>query len=522
MTNDSTLTTTIGILVVHGMGEQQKAEHLIAVAQSLVRAWQCMYGRSNVLELCSSRENEQESSCKQSGTGRTVTVLIKSDHGTNETKVELKEVYWADLDENPQGSWNQFRHQLTFWCWGLSLWNRKRKDIDPKRLPGSAKMFEPGPIGKRHIFLTRVRLFGVGVAFLFLGVTWELLRFIARRLRIVIGGSGVLVRYLGDVQLYTENRYRFRPAQAKSTDAPRDAIRRRMIDGLLEMSLKSYDRWYILAHSLGSVVAHNGLMELADALPNYLHCEQWERAQQKGLTRIGPETTDRKMRPARPPWLELGAAIDRTALFKNLKGFCTYGSPLDKFATIWPAVVPINCDTKPLAGCEWINVFDRMDPVGAKLDFFDKGECFKPKKNIAYKASWLFLLAHNSYLRAVSKDGFAARLSQWVMKGECFDSEKSKKFSGGNGRVAVRIVWWFVLSSLAASPYIWLANQISCCGIHNAFEFLISAVMDFICFLASIFSSKIDLIAVMCVLGIIFVPIALAFGIGAICGRRKP
>lgn len=519
-------TERIGILVVHGMGEQEPHEHLNDVAKSLVRACQCKYGRSNVLELNDAHDQINESSCTECGMKRRITILVRSDCATfSETKIELQEVYWADIDEDPQGSWNQFKHQIAFWCWAFSQWGRKRYSLLDTGLPGSKRMREPGPVGNGTMLCTRCRLFGVGVAFLLLGMSWELLRFIVRRLRIVIGGSGVLARYLGDVLLYTENRYRYRPSNVKTTDAPRDAIRRRMVGGLLEMSLKSYDRWYILAHSLGSVVAHNALMELAEALPNYLDREQWDRTQQNDHTCKGPETENRKMRPARPPWLANDDAIKRATLFKSLKGFCTYGSPLDKFATLWPAVVPINCDTKPLAGCEWINVYDPMDPVGAELNLYDKGKPFKPR-NITYNASLLFLLAHNKYLQRSSSDAFAARLAQWVVEGKCFDSTNSKKFDRGPMRVFLRstlqIAWWFVLSALAASPYIWLLIMATCSDWYSTVLGSDGVVSRFFDWLVKCCSSEFDTGAILGTFGTLAGTIVVIFAICVIFARRKP
>lgn len=45
-------------------------------------------------------------------------------------------------------------------------------------------------------------------------------------------------------------------------EPPRAAIRRRMVPTMVDVAAAGYDRWYILAHSLGSVVAWNGLMEI--------------------------------------------------------------------------------------------------------------------------------------------------------------------------------------------------------------------------------------------------------------------
>ena len=174
---------------------------------------------------------------------------------------------------------------------------------------------------------------------------------------------------------------------------------------------------------------------------------------------VGPDVAGREMRPARPNWLENTDAINRSVLFERLEGFFTLGSPLDKFATLWPAIVPINKDIEALAGCDWINVHDRMDPVAAQLDRF--GKEFSPS-NIPYKASNWFIFAHIRYLRRTTEDGFAARLGEWSMAGKPFNEKISGKFGGGDARTAAKCVWWIGLSGLASFPLIWLVQKM--CG----------------------------------------------------------
>ena len=433
----------IGILVVHGIGEQKECEHRDAVARSLVQAWQKQHGRSNVIQLGKPPVKS----------GEPVKVVIrKGANAGTMVKVDIREVYWGDADENPQSSGQRFGHSLGFWRWGLSQWAVKR--YSRSALTGAKGMCEPVPPRESFIPVwVRVKLFGVGIAFALLGVTWELLRFLLRRLRVVVAGSSVLARYLGDVALYTEDEYRFRPEAVKLTDAPRDAIRRRMVRGLVEMACGEYTRWYVVAHSLGSVVAYNGLMELQEALPNYLDQSDWTgiAARRPRLRSKGDDVSCWSMKPPRPCWLDGEDAIDRGELFKGLTGFFTYGSPLDKFATLWPAIVPINKDPEPLENCKWINVHDRMDPVAGSLDRFGQCPGIEPC-NVAYKSSCLFILAHIRYLDNRSRhEGLAERLAEWITEGVWCEGD-SRRFGGGFGRKLVRWLYWFVLSTLALLP----------------------------------------------------------------------
>ena len=439
-------TERIGVLVVHGLGEQAKCAQRDAMAETLVRVWVSQYGRTSVTEI---GDRPQEGD-------KPVRIMIRNGEGLKQTlEIEIKEVYWADTDENPIGSGQRIVHQLDFWRWGLSQWAVKRYPLEKSGLRGSENMSELVRKGESHVpSWVRLKLFVVGIAFALLGVTWELMRFLVRRLHIAMPGTGVLARYLGDVALYTENRYRYRPTTVALTDAPRDAIRRRMVRGLVDMASCRYDRWYVVAHSLGSVIAHNGLMEIDEALPNYLD----DRDYPTGFEKQGSDVSTWTMRPPRPHWLSDRDAIDRQKLFNGLQGFCTYGSPLDKFATLWPAIVPVNENAGPLKDCQWINVFDRMDPVAGSLDGFGQGNGFSPC-NVPYRSSWWFLLAHTAYLKSAKNgDGFADRLGKWIAEGDGFATDLNGRFGGSNARSVVRWLWWYVLSSGALSPLAWLVS----------------------------------------------------------------
>lgn len=56
----------------------------------------------------------------------------------------------------------------------------------------------------------------------------------------------------------------------------------------------------------------------------------------------------------------------------TLAGLVTYGSPLDKFAMLWPAVIPNIRDQRAFARGTWLSFYDATDPVAGHLDAFDK------------------------------------------------------------------------------------------------------------------------------------------------------
>jgi hypothetical protein len=130
-----------------------------------------------------------------------------------------------------------------------------------------------------------------------------------------------------------------------------------------------------MAHSLGTVVAYNALMDAEDILPNYLTHEEWtDRALQPFKKRVAPaDECALPQEPRRPPWLAPGEGLERSLLFEHLEGFLTIGSPLNKFAALWPAIVPMHRDPVSGNSIPWVNVADAQDIVGGPLTLFANG-----------------------------------------------------------------------------------------------------------------------------------------------------
>ena len=261
------------------------------------------------------------------------------------------------------------------------------------------------------------------MVFLLTAITLNLLNAVLRGLRLGRLTSDVLYRYVGDVKLYQD---RGRPGKGPLEDRGlprRVAIRRRMVTTLVTVACGNYDRWYVLGHSLGSVVAFNGLMETAHALPNYL--SETALAGAQGFRKPDPNANPRDvkhMSPRRPVWIcDDRCTLDRKDLFSGLRGFVTYGSPLDKFAFLWPQIVNVNTDHRAFAeGFEWINIFDHTDPVAGRLDAFKGafGTNGGPR-NFAYKACWALLWSHKRYLkRGADPDSASRKLLAWIVDGK--------------------------------------------------------------------------------------------------------
>lgn len=429
----------IGILVVHGIGEQRQFEHLEEVVRNIASALQAdtsldsVHVNVNIIGDAPYRAEQQT----WQGEGTATAIIEVVDQIQRRTNLEFREVWWSDLDEP-----NSFQTFLSFWGWGLSLWTKPPYDKTSvgtaekdMRLPGRTSENEgqllPGqnePLQPWH----RLYLFLVSFVILIL---LPLLWILGRALRSILGieiRPDILVEYLGDVKLYQQDaRERKGPLVDLGRNPPRVSIRRRIIKSLVEMALENYDRWYVLSHSLGTVVAFNGLMETEKALPNYLRQSLWEKWRYKHQNKIkgkNPLTEDEKekMLPQRPSWLVDDDIIDRKELFSKLKGFMTYGSPLSKFAVLWPSIVLLNKDESVFSkDFEWINVFDPTDPVSDFTRFFDskngKNSPFNPR-DIPYKADQIHLLSHGQYLtfNPKRKNPLVRQISQWLLNGNKF------------------------------------------------------------------------------------------------------
>jgi hypothetical protein len=446
----------VGILVVHGIGEQCQFEHLEEVVRNVTSALQTdvniTSAQVNINVSKDAPYRAQQQTWRGEGTPTAIIEVI--DTSNKQTNLEFREVWWSDLDEP-----NSIKTLLSFWTWGLSLWTKPRYErrTDTKnpntevprnpdrRLPGrgckEAKEHLPEE-GEPVYLIHRVYLLIVSlVVLLLLPFLWVLGRVLRSLLGLEIRPD-LLVEYLGDVKLYQQDAREGKgPLVDLGKAPPRFSIRRRFIKALVEMSLEKYDSWYILSHSLGTVVAFNGLMEVETALPRYLDQKLWKRwcrkhpGQVKGQLTAAQKEAQKYLLPQHPSWLshDNDDIISRKELFRNLKGFLTYGSPLSKFAVLWPLVVPLNVDESVFReDFEWINVFDPTDPVSDFTRFFDskngKDSPLTPRE-IPYKAEKIHLLSHGQYLtyNPKRKHPLVCQVSQWLLTGEKFEKPQIQK-----------------------------------------------------------------------------------------------
>ncbi len=419
-----TQTTRVGVLLVHGIGEQCQFEHLEEVVRSTASVLQTDPQLDVHININTSADAAYGANQQTWRAENIATAAIEvRDTNNTLTILEFKELWWADLDE-PTNWWSQLR----FWGWALSLWTKPQ--YDPLYF-GTAKETMRLPSLKKQN--TRISIWNRGYLYIVSFVVFlilPLLSLLSTFLRNILGSEirpDILVQYLGDVNLYQQDAREGKGPIVDLGNKPRVSIRRRLVKAYVEMSLENYDRWYVLAHSLGTVAAFNGLMEADNALPNYLSQNLWQKWSQQHPTKakqpLTPEQA-RKMLPKRPAWLQNDDIIDRQSLFSKFRGFMTYGSPLSKFAVLWPGIVPLNLDESVFVPqFEWLNVFDPTDPVADFTKYFNSANnsSINPKE-IPYKAGKVHLLSHTEYFafNPQRKNPLVKQVAYWLYEGKSF------------------------------------------------------------------------------------------------------
>ena len=439
----------LGVILVHGIGEQKRFAHLDSELRGLIEGFKRRPGARVTVEILSGSavtyNAEQDTWAGGSDPSARVTV-VEPDRAV---EINVHEVWWADVNEP-----YSLAKQVRFWLWGLSMWSFPRS---PGRddLPGYREAMLTPQTPEQTAFdrgFVRAQLFMAGTFFLVAAFSLGAAVFFAKRLFGLEPPDfvRVFVNYISGVKLYNQstrqgsgflpNRHGFLDTL---DDPPRFSIRRRMIQAVVAVGArppgKAYDRWYVLGHSLGSIVSFNGVMEPGQSFANYLTRDSWDELKANGFAgparpaphdppdwvKVPPGT----MSPTRPVWLADNELVYRDKIFANFRGLLTYGSPLGKFAELWPARVPVN-KVEPIFSdkVKWINVYDGRDPVSGLMKAFN-AEVLAPEgvtprhcptlQGFGYAASSVLLLSHIRYLktRGETKQQLPDVLADWLMTG---------------------------------------------------------------------------------------------------------
>jgi len=432
---------TVGVILVHGVGEQRRYEHLSGETRNLLDALRALAnatpGAQIDVEIMSGQQSSYLADQDTWEGGAAVRVIARG-LAPKEIHFHFHEVWWGDVNET-----YSLAKQFRFWLWGLSVWRYPEKTASTL---ASAQYVAP-PIRPRGSWSTpwiRARLFGVSAVFTLLGFSIGTVSFLLKRL-FDLDAPALLVtitNYVSGIKLYNQRR-RFGsgliPNDDEFLDAigepPRVSIRRRMIRTIAEVACSDYERWYVFAHSLGSIAAFNGLMETDWAWPGYLSEARWNALLNHspplaGAPRRDWNIDDGKTVPARPTWAGNNVAY-RRRIFERFRGLVTYGSPLEKFAAIWPARVPISRTRGFAQGTEWINVFDPIDPVSGVLKSFSAQpeHCCPRPQNVGYAASPILLLSHIRYFTPKGlRPDLATSVARWLLGAAGVPGSKNNTF----------------------------------------------------------------------------------------------
>lgn len=496
----------VGVVLVHGIGEQKRFEHLDSQVRSIIAALKVRARNANhpkatpddesvpsdiTVEILSGSGAAYRSEQETWASGRSPSVRINVRMGYDTTQICVHEVWWADINE-PYSLAKQFR----FWLWGLSVWLVAGAPSRPD-LPNFGKtVLSPTLPGRGWVqsLAMRLQLYLVGLFFLISAFSVGIAGLLAKRLLGIelIDPVKVFTNYISGVKLYNQpDRWSagIFPRQQDFLDTledpPRTSIRRRMVRGILAAAAADYDRWYILAHSLGSVVALNGIMEPGQALANYLNHDEWREACGAGLA--GPATPEDvvpapgKMMPVRPVWLGDRDVVYRQRLFKTFRGLLTYGSPIEKFAALWPARVVVNkCETPFGPDIGWINICDSCDPVAGMLEAYEvpwlRRSGITPRhcpelRSFGYASGNIALVNHLQYFRDVRPGRPADLVAGWLLTDQ-FPSPVAGQngwFAGAGGTFRARqllcaaefTVVFVCLSLLGTTVATWLAVKVA-------------------------------------------------------------
>jgi len=455
----------IAVVAVHGIGEQRRFEHIDGQVRSIVAALRLRPSKVTV-DIASATGAAFRAEQDTWSASPTVKVFFDDLCTGKRLQIDFHEVWWADVNEP-----YSFVKQLRFWWWGLTVWLYPNKPGTTLR--GAAAMRIPTPPGGDRFFdrfWVRARLLGVAFVAVLGAASIGMLTFFAERVFNLRPPNfvRVFVNYVAGVKLYNQKCRRgigFPPKRQDFldtlTDPPRVSVRRRMIRALATVAMQDYDRWYVLAHSLGTVVAFNGLMENAEAWPGYFDADTWSLMEQPGGPRLaGPArpgwvTPPGLGMPDRPVWAHQSSVANRSRIFSRFHGLLTFGSPLEKFAALWPARIPISCEPAFRPGTMWLNVYDPIDPVSGVLRSFASAAtalCPTPV-NIGYSAGSVLLLNHLQYLNATRRrPTLADGIAEWLVTGNphLIHAESGEKwFKPGSGkhktRTGIAYFTWLVV-----------------------------------------------------------------------------
>ncbi len=445
----------IGILLVHGIGDQGKFEHIEEVSRIFIKSLTPNHDVRVNIKTAMMGEFKARKEVWLKGKNGTVIVSAHCNTTGKEYELHFREVWWSHLGES-----TDLKTVWSFWVWGISFWmdSFSRHNIFQDEI-GTTYPAQPGETIPPEVTIRdRWELFVACILVAGLMPAFALFKRVLELVGIELP-LDIISQYLSKVKLFQQNKRDSKELITNFGEIPRISIRREMISELVEMATGNYSRWYILAHSLGSVVAYNGLFEAEHMLPRYLDRKRWNKVCKKQINKKIDVNNDLSKNIyselSLPNWLDERDVIDRKLLFSSLQGFLTYGSPLKKYAILWPWLVRGISTPKTFhADFEWINVYDPLDPISSSTDFFSSETTSISPSNFAIKTNGWHLDCHLKYFGS-EKESLTETVLHWIMNGKKFNdsyslnkdifiaSEEDERKRQRTRRVRTGYIFWF-------------------------------------------------------------------------------
>ena len=216
----------IGILLVHGIGDQRRFQHLQNVVERFLKALIKEHGAENVsIEM-------------PALFGGDASVIVRQRSGLS--SFEITEMWWRDLGQRPS-----IFAKIGFWLWAISL-------------PGTTGYFERPSGGQRSSSewpkgLNWRSRFGLLLRTTYIFVLLSPLAMIVRLINVIPGMRTIrfmhsVFTYLSSVSTWYQQRESSQPGTLVDFDQSRRvSIQRRMANIIIDMAEANYDRCTSLA-----------------------------------------------------------------------------------------------------------------------------------------------------------------------------------------------------------------------------------------------------------------------------------
>jgi len=201
----------VGLLVVHGIGEQKRFETARQLVQAILSSLRSRRDGSKFsLVDRTASPNEIPMNCPEIHRSSSPFTIAWQPKSGDAVHLHIHEVWWSDL-----GAAASISEQIRFWLWGLGQWNapvvweshsdgnptNTDRFMDPptkfRDLRGDKAKSKARPFARSMLFLS-------GLYALFTLFSWEAVKRVFSWLSASAGSPVILTSYVGDVRIYTQ------------------------------------------------------------------------------------------------------------------------------------------------------------------------------------------------------------------------------------------------------------------------------------------------------------------------------